>query len=233
MVPGEQARAVSPASTRPAMARARNILSPLAGLFSPTSQLTREGRARRRYNCEKQSEWDDRAEKAIALLMEHHDAWRPVSGPAAIADFGAGNERLRPLLESRLEGEVEYHPYDLHPQLPTTQQLNVSQGLPARDFDVAICLGLLEYLPSIRDLTRNLQATCRFVLNSYVTSDSAGAIPYDDRLRQGWTTHMTAAEVEQAFDAAGFRLAGRSNAEGVTTTVWLWEAGGALHSEDP
>lgn len=201
----------------------RRFLLPVASLFSPTSQLTREGRARRRYNCEKQSEWDDRAEKAVALLAEHHDAWQPAAGePAAIADFGADNERLRTLLVSQLSGDLEYHPYDLHPQLPTTQKLDVSRGLPDRAFDVGICLGLLEYLPSIPDLAHELQTTCRFVLNSYVTSDSAVAIPYEDRQRQGWTTHMTAGEIEAAFAEAGFRPVGRGNAEGVNTTLWLW-----------
>lgn len=201
----------------------RRFFLPLAGLFSPTSQLTREGRARRRYNCEKQSEWDDRAEKAVALLADHLDAWEPAAGePAAIADFGAGNERLRTLLASQLSDGFEYHPYDLHPQLPTTQKLDVSRGLPDRTFDVGICLGLLEYLPSIPDLANRLRTTCRFVLNSYVTSDSPVAIPYEDRQRQGWTTHLTAGEIEESFAEAGFRLVGRGTAEGVNTTLWLW-----------
>lgn len=197
----------------------------LAGLLSPTSQLTREGRARRRYNCEKQSEWDDRAEKAVALLKAHEEAWQPQAGrPADIADFGAGNERLRSMLEPWLADRFKYYPYDLHPQLPTTQRLDVSQGLPEHSFDVGICLGLLEYLPSVPDLAQALRANCRFVLNSYVTSDSAVAIPYEDRLRQGWVTHLTAADLEQVFGKAGFRLVGRGNAEGVNTTLWLWAA---------
>jgi hypothetical protein len=196
---------------------------PLAGLLSPTSRLTRQGRARRRYNCERQSEWDDRAEKAVALLKEHRKEWVPESGrPAEIADFGAGNERLRSLLESRLDGEVAYHPYDLHPQLPTTQRLDIAQGPPDQDFDVAICLGLLEYLPSVPHLARHLQATCRFVLTSYVTSDSPGAMPYEDRLRHGWTTHLPSGKIEEAFSEAGFRPVGRAHAEGTITTLWLW-----------
>jgi hypothetical protein len=195
----------------------------LTGLFSPTSPLTRKGRARRRYNCEKQSEWDDRAETAVALLIDHHDAWRPAPRhPVAIADFGAGNERLRPLLESQLAGEVEYHPYDLHPQLPTTQRLDVSQGLPDRTFDLGICLGLLEYLPSIPGLAGHLHTRCRFVLVSYVASDSPVAIPYDDRVRHGWTTHLTAAEIEEAFGEAGFSSLGHGTSDGTATALWLW-----------
>ena len=205
------------------MASTRRLFSSFASLLSPTSPLTRQGRARRRYNCEKQSEWDDRAETALALLTNHRDAWRPdPQHPAKVADFGAGNERLRPMFESRFADEVKYYPYDLHPQMPTTQRLNVSQGLPDNNFDVAICLGLLEYLSSIPHLARALRSTCRVALISYVTSDSAVAIPRDDRVRQGWTTHLKAGEIERIFTEAGFHLQGRGNSEGVATTLWLW-----------
>jgi Methyltransferase domain len=201
------------------VASARSLLSPLAGLFSPTSPLTRQGRARRRFNCEKQSEWDDRAETALALLVDHRDE---LPESPEIADFGAGNERLRTLLDSRLTGELNYHPYDLHPQLPTTRSLNVSQGLPDRKFDLAICLGLLEYLPSIPDLARDLRAHCHFALVSYVTSDSPVAIPYDNRLQHGWTTHLKGEEIEESFREAGFQLLGSGNSDGGATTLWLW-----------
>lgn len=206
------------------MASPRKIFSSLASLLSPTSSLTRQGRARRRYNCEKQSEWDDRAETAVALLMDQQDAWRPGSRhPVEVADFGAGNERLRTMLVSRV-ADVQYYPYDLHPQMSTTQRLDLSMGLPDRTFDIAICLGLLEYLPSIPELARNLRTTCRFALISYVTSDSAVAIPHDDRLCHGWTTHLKTGEIERIFNEAGFRLQGRGNSDGTATTLWLWAA---------
>lgn len=206
------------------MASPRELFSPLTVLFSPVSPLTRRGRARRRFNCEKQSEWDERAETAVALLIAHRDALPQHS--LAVADFGAGNERLRPLLASRLGCELEYHPYDLHPQLPTTQRLDISQGLPDRTFDLAICLGLLEYLSSIPKLARDLHAGCRLVLASYVTSDSAVAIPLDERRRHGWTTHLEGEEIEECFREAGFRLLGSGNSDGGATTLWLWAAGG-------
>jgi len=44
-------------------------------LTSPTSLLTREGRARRRFNCGKQAEWDERASTAIALLADTREVW--------------------------------------------------------------------------------------------------------------------------------------------------------------
>lgn len=191
-------------------------------LFSATSRLTPAGRARRRYNCGKQGEWDERAEAAVGLLGEHPDQWKPTAGPAAIADLGAGNERLRELLEIRLDCDLDYRPYDLHPQLPTTTRLDVACEMPAESFDVVFCLGLLEYLPSIPDLAQRLAKRARFALVSYVTSDSPVAIPHEERLRHGWTTHLTAEAIEAAFGEAGFRSPASTISDGEATTLWLW-----------
>lgn len=194
-------------------------------LTSPTSLLTREGRARRRFNCGKQAEWDERASTAIALLAATREVWEGRTGaPISAADFGAGNERLRPLLQGVLGEDLDYHPYDLHPQRSTTARLDVSQGLPERGFDLAVCLGLLEYLPSVTALAQELARGCRFALVSYVTADSPVAISRDDRLQHGWTTHLRGEEIEDAFAAAGFRSAGTRRSDGEATTIWLWAA---------
>jgi hypothetical protein len=193
-------------------------------LPSPTSKLTRAGRARRRYNCARQEEWGERAEAAVALLATHEERCRAATaGAFLVADLGAGNERLRTLLEARLEGEVEYHPYDLHPQLPTTARLDAAGEMPAGEFDVTICLGLLEYLPSVTDLAKRLAGATRFALISYVTSDSPVAMTHEQRLNHGWTTHLKASEVEAAFAESGFDQIASAKAEGEITTLWLWE----------
>jgi len=193
-------------------------------LRSPTSKLTRGGRARRRYNCARQEEWGERAEAAVALLAAHEDrCMATTAGALLVADLGAGNERLRSLLAARLEAEPEYRPYDLHPQLPTTARLDAAREMPTGEFDVTICLGLLEYLPSVSDLAKRLAGTTRFALVSYVTSDSPVAMPHQQRLEHGWTTHLKASEVEAAFTEASFRQVASAKAEGEITTLWLWE----------
>lgn len=167
---------------------------------------------------------------AASLLAEHSNRWEPnPRGRLAVADFGAGNERLRGLLEARLDCDIEYHPYDLHPQLPTTGRLDVDAETPDAEFDVVFCLGLLEYLSSVRDLARRLHGVCRFAVVSYVTSDSPVAIPYEERLQHHWTTHLTAGEVEAAFSEGGFRLIGSATSDGEATMQWLW---GRVASED-
>jgi len=95
--------------------------------------------------------------------------------------------------------------------------------MPAERFDVTICLGLLEYLPSVSDLAKRLAGTTRFALVSYVTSDSPVAMPYEQRLEHGWTTHLKANEVEAAFRESGFHPVASAKAEGEITTLWLWE----------
>lgn len=193
-------------------------------LFPPTSKAAREGRARRRYNCARQGEWSERAEAAVELLAAHEERCRAATtGTLLVTDLGAGNERLRSLLEARLEGALEYRPYDLHPQLSTTAQLDAAREMPAGEFDVTVCLGLLEYLPSVPDLAKRLASATRFALVSYVTSDSPVAMPYEQRLEHGWSTHLTASEVEAAFEESGFRQVASAKAEGEVTTLWLWE----------
>lgn len=192
-------------------------------LLSVTSRLTSAGRARRRFNCGKQEEWDERAANAVALLLATRHIWaRSVDPPFSIADFGAGNERLRTELDSTLGTECDYHPFDLYPQQPSTRRLDIAAGLPDENFDIGICLGLLEYLPSIADLAGNLHAHCRYALVSYVTADGSGAMDLQQRREHNWTTHATRSELEGDFAAAGFAASGTTTAEGGVTTIWLW-----------
>ncbi|MET0557132.1 MAG: methyltransferase domain-containing protein [Solirubrobacterales bacterium] len=191
-------------------------------LVSPTSALTRRGRARRRFNCGDQARWEDRARSAAALLKAHEAQLPSKTGkPLVIADLGAGNERLRSLLGELLDGEHRYLPFDLHPQLPTTTRLDVKQGLPDDRFDVGVCLGLLEYLPNVPDFLDRLGESCSFALISYVTCDSPVAMPREQRLEHHWVSHFAAAELEAAFAAAGFKPLDRTDCEEGVTTLWL------------
>lgn len=192
-------------------------------LLSATSRLTAAGRARRRYNCAKQAEWDERATNSVALLVGKRAAWEAATGrPVQIADFGAGNERLRSLLDLRFPVEHTYHPFDLYPQKPTTSRLDVGAGLPDHDFDISICLGLLEYLPSVASLATALHEHSRFALTSYVAADSPLALDRRAREENNWVTHSTEAELQAEFEAAGFTPVASTRSEGNATLIWLW-----------
>src|SRR5438067_3352851 len=120
--------------------------------------LLRAGRTRllvavdpkRRYNCADQLDpsWEERAEAAAQLARRSLPALG-VTGSLRVADLGCGNERLQPVLRRTLPIDVDYQGYDLHPQSPAVEQLDVRGDLPARTFDVAFGLGLLEYLDDV------------------------------------------------------------------------------------
>jgi hypothetical protein len=193
----------------------------LSRLFLPTSRSGRGASARQRFNCDDQDNWGDRARSAATLIEANEAELAPAGESLTVADFGAGNERLRPLLAAALDREHRYLPFDLHPQLPTTTRLDVSKGLPVGGFDLGICLGLLEYLPDLPAFLDRLGHTCRFALISYVTSDSPVAMPREQRLEHNWVNHLEGDEIEAAFAAAGFSIVASSTCEEGVTTLWL------------
>ena len=113
--------------------------------------------------------WQARALDAVSLWMEARGDWRPNGDrPLRVADFGAGNERLRDVLSDRLGHSFSYFPYDLHPQRPTSVKLNLLEETPPESYDLVFALGLLEYLPPENDFLTRLRSRCRFALVSFV-----------------------------------------------------------------
>jgi hypothetical protein len=191
--------------------------------MSAASRLTQAGRARRRFNCDEQTEWEDRAIAAARLLGDNPSNWASDLGrPVTIADFGAGNERLRTVLAATLPFEHSYHPFDLYPQKATTTRLNVVTGLPDQTFDVGICLGLLEYLPSISAIADSLYGHCHLALVSFVTADGPASIGRPEREENHWTTHATEAELLADFGFVGFKLVASVRSDQGATFIGLW-----------
>jgi hypothetical protein len=188
-----------------------------------TSRLTPAGRARREFNCADQSEWEGRAVSAARLLRDNQSTWASKVGrPVSIADFGAGNERLRSVLATTLTVDHTYHPFDLHPQKATTARLDVAAGLPDREFNIGICLGLLEYLPSIPAMAESLHGHCDFALASYVTADGPASIGREKREESSWSTHATEAQLVSDFESAGFKSIASSRSDQEATYIGLW-----------
>jgi hypothetical protein len=203
----------------------------LRRLVSPTSRFTPSGRARRRYNCGDQDAWQERAVTAAELWRANAAAWRQhVRSRPLIADFGAGNERMRAVLEIDMGEEYEYRPFDKHPQRPATAQLDAARELPEEDFDLALCLGLIEYLPSIEGIAGLLARSCRFALISYVIADGTSDLTPAEREERGWINHATCAEVAAAFATAGFREVAATRCDADATALWLWQNVGSLET---
>jgi hypothetical protein len=178
-----------------------------------------------RFNLSKQDRptWQERADDAVALWVQNRADWRPPGGgPLRIADLGAGNERLRDVIGAHVVAPHTYTGYDLEPQQPQTIQLDVLSELPSRDFDLAFCLGVLEYLPDDNDFLERLAPRCSYFLSSYVPRVSRKRSEIAERRRLGWIRHLDREAHEQLFRSRGYTKVAATTTIGGQTGLWLW-----------
>ncbi len=166
--------------------------------------------------------WEERAEAAVELLVGNVEAI--CSDPAAglrIADFGAGDQRLKRVLADKTDLQVSYAAFDIRPQADSVVEIDLSRELPAGDFDLVACLGLLEYLRDVPTFLGRLAARYPAALLSYSVSDHSEPLTKRQRESRGWLTHYTTAQLEHELEAAGFaRVAFRLVSQG-RTGIWL------------
>jgi hypothetical protein len=178
-------------------------------------------RQRASFNTGRQVEWEQRAEDAVSLWTDTCGEWAQSRKHLAIGDFGAGNERLRKILAAAPVTRHDYYPYDLIPQEPTTEHLDVLDGLPPRQFDLVFCLGLLEYIPLENPFLSRLRASCRYAVLSYVVTDSPLYLTQPQREAAGWVTHLSSQDLEGRLQRNGFTILSRSRTDGDRTGLWV------------
>jgi hypothetical protein len=182
---------------------------------------------RRRYNCQDQNApaWEDRAEEAVGLLTAA--AVAPSDGEQLkVADLGAGNQRLRSILERELDVPCDYSPYDIQPQATNVQRLDVEHALPDGPFDVVFCLGLLEYLRDLDGFVRHLRPICGYAVISYVVTDAPDSLDPPARRERGWLTDLKRSDVEGLFRRHGYTRMGFAPTNEARTGLWLWSTSG-------
>src|SRR4029079_19123953 len=110
--------------------------------------------------------------------------------------------------------------YDLKPQSSDVQAIDIERGLPATPADVAVVLGVIEYLSDPAAVLKRLGSHTRAVLVSHVTR--AGG-KYSRRQLQEleWQNHMSAAEFELLLAAAGWTVKARRKTANDRTELWL------------
>jgi hypothetical protein len=193
----------------------------------PLLDRFRHGRHGDPFNTSKQDResWQQRSSDAVSLWVESRGSWQPPGQRAMrIADFGAGNGRLRGLLAARLPIPHVYLPFDLHPQTPTTVRLNLEEEMPDEAFDLVFCLGVLEYLSSVSAFVGRLSTRCRFALVSFVYVGSAFPGGLSERKALGWRAHLDRQQLDHEFEQHGFSpVAMRTMSDG-QTGLWLWAA---------
>jgi hypothetical protein len=174
------------------------------------------------FNCADQESpsWQERAVIAVDLLRDSLAAEETAAPTLTIADFGAGNERLRAVLAAELGHQHTYFPYDLQPQKQTTMPMNFAEEFPARRFDAIFCLGLVEYLPDLPDFFRRLAQACDSAVVSYALADGAEKLSSQERRERGWMTDYTRREVEELLQAEGFAIRAYSATNRDRTGVW-------------
>ena len=166
--------------------------------------------------------WEERAEAAVELLVANACALRSDrSRDLRIADFGAGDQRLRRVLVDRMNVPYSYSPFDIRPQADSVVEVDLSRELPDGNFDVVACLGLLEYLEDVPTFLSRLAARYPAALVSYSIADHPKPLTKRQRRSRGWLTHYTSLQFEREFADAGFARVGFRLVSQGRTGVWL------------
>ena len=175
-------------------------------------------RRRAAYNCDTQTSksWMDRSSVAARLV-------RQVSSESpdgiALADIGCGDEKLRAALEAE-SVPVRYRGFDLLPQHEAVSRFDVAnQDLP-EIVDVAVMLGVIEYLRDPKSAFARVAKRARCLVVSHRASDLS-RISWWRRRKRGWVSIMSSSQLEDALTDAGFAVRERALTGDGHTLVWL------------
>jgi trans-aconitate methyltransferase len=182
-------------------------------------------RRRERFNLHQQASasWHWRAERSVEMWLQSAPDV-PEGRPLAVADLGAGNERLRTVLADKVDRAFAYHGYDLQPQRPTVRRIDLRSALPDRRFDVVFCLGVLEYLPDVAQFLERLHHVTPVAVVSYTVADAPERLSAADREARGWQTNYAREQLSELSRQAGWSTRDFSLIDRDRTGIWLWEA---------
>jgi len=167
----------------------------------PEKQPARAGSA---YNLADQNnrDWLERARIAGALVMEIKGRCR---GAPKVADIGCGDQKLERVLYE-LDPGITYQGFDLLPQSSSVIRFDVTIDDLPDGFDVAILLGVIEYVSNVDLLFQRLQPKTPYIIVSHVLDDGHTYSPA--RLKElGWVTHLTREALAEHCQSAGFQVA--------------------------
>jgi hypothetical protein len=143
--------------------------------------------------------WESRTQRAAALIPRD----------SRVIEFGAGNR----VLERHLDQSCSYTASDIVDRGPGTIVCDLnSRPLPnlgVGAYDVAVCMGVLEYMrdmPSVLDWLTDLVPTC---VLSYAYARGARysprrALGVAGRLKAGWLNSYREDEIRSLFNERGF-----------------------------
>jgi hypothetical protein len=137
-------------------------------------------------------EWPERLEAAWQMI----DGLR-LTERATVGDFGCGRQALR----GRLPSTWSYVPFDRIARSDDTRICDFDAELPEGHFDLAVCLGLLEYVRDPLRVLSHFAGRSKWLLVSYCSGGTA-----QTRAREGWVNHLDYAAIEKCVENAGGRI---------------------------
>lgn len=165
--------------------------------------------------------WAERAEVCaglVARLVER--AGRRLK----LSDLGCGDTKLRQVLTAR-GVDVDYAGFDLLPQHPEVRLLDLTRDDPPPGADIAVMLGVGEYLPNLAQVLQKVAASSRWLVFTHVLR---GKTPISaKRLAElGWTNHLDAPALEALVARAGLEVIERRLTSNRRTVVLLCAGSG-------
>ncbi len=182
--------------------RLRALISEMREKLPPPEQEV--ARAGNSYNLADQNnrDWLDRARIAGKLVLETKG-----SGLATlrVADVGCGDLKLERVL-FELDPGIFYQGFDLLPQSSSVIRFDATTDELPDGFDIAILLGVIEYVSNVRALFQRLRPKAQFLIVSHVFDDGQTYSPAR-RNELGWVTHLTREALVDHCQSAGFQIA--------------------------
>ena len=172
------------------------------------------------YNLTEQarSSWVVRAETAAASIRAVVDA----NGPVSVADLGCGDGKLRTALEPLIGDRLQYKGFDILPQSPAVERIDLEhESVPGRHTVITL-LGVSEYVTDMSKLLGRVAQSARFLCVSYTSSDS-GSFDAAQVAERQWKHHHSKREVDAFARALGFRERSFTFLDDGKVGLWVWE----------
>lgn len=137
--------------------------------------------------------WDDRAVRAAGLVEPN----------SRVLDLGCGAMSLR----NHLPEGCTYIPADLVKRSEDTILIELNEGLwPNVRADVAVALGVLEYVYSLDAFFAGVKRCAPKIIFTYNVSPSSSPESLHERHRMGWLSDFSLASLIEAIENAGGRV---------------------------
>ncbi len=172
----------------------------------------------RTFNCGDQETltWRQRTDVCVDLVVKLDCS---AGSQGSIADIGCGDQKLCVALRAR-GVTCRYQGYDVLPQGPEVEPFDVQTDVLPIGHDVAVMLGVSEYLEDLDGVIGSLARQVPHVIVSHVLRQHGYYSP--ERLAElGWRNHFSESEMHELLGRNGFVVIQRRLAPDQRTLLLL------------